>query len=89
MVIRDGLGGLALILMRGPILLCLALVGLIVAVLGGYGWGRRATLKEIDEKRAVVAKAIERRLTETCPMLPTDRVEGAYPVVPRPRDGEL
>lgn len=78
-MIRDWLGGLALLLLRGPVLLCLGLIGLLLAVLGGYGWGRRAAFREIDEKRAEVAAAIERELAaRACGMIPGQRNGGEW-----------
>jgi hypothetical protein len=56
--VSDLLAGLGSVLLDGPVLVLLALVALTVAFLGGVGYGRRALLRDLDEKRARVRASV-------------------------------
>jgi hypothetical protein len=72
-VIADWLAGLALVLMRGPVLMLLGLFVLSVVGLACYGWGRRDALREVDEGRAQVRAAVERALAKGACLIPGQR----------------
>lgn len=64
-------------LLNGPILALIGLVVLLLAGMAGYGLGRRAAFREVDEKRAAVRAAYQQQASRRIArFLPSQRDGG-------------
>lgn len=73
----DLLDGLAARLMQGSLLALLGLSASFVLVGFGYGWGRRAAFREVDEARATVRAAYQQETSrQIARFLPSQRDGG-------------